>query len=120
MDAIVHDPVQAPNSVVSLSEVVELGLIESELFCRTFFGRTVRQPSPPFHEEIWKLLDSRDRLVNIQVFRGGAKTSILRMYAARRIAYGLAHTILYIGKSESHAIRSVKWIRRQVDDGDLV
>ncbi|MFQ5741978.1 MAG: hypothetical protein ACE5HV_00135 [Acidobacteriota bacterium] len=36
------------------------------------------------------------------------------MYTAKRIAYGLAHTILYVGKSEGHAIRSVKWIRRQV------
>jgi len=49
------------------------------------------------------------------VFRDGAKTTILRSFAAKRIAYGLAHTILYIGKSEGHAIRSVKWLRNQVE-----
>lgn len=37
------------------------------------------------------------------------------MYTAKRIGYGLARTILYIGKSEGHAARSVRWIRRQVE-----
>ena len=118
MNAVVPEA-HAPGSEPSLSELVELCAVDSELFCRTFFPMTVRQPSPAFHEDIWRLLDSRDRLVNIQVFRGGAKTSILRMYAAKRIAYGLAHTILYIGKSEGHAIRSVKWLRRQVEHNKI-
>ena len=99
----------------SLEEVVALGMEDSIFFSRQFFPKTVRQKSPEFHRQIWELIDGKDRLVNIQVFRGGAKTTLLRVYAAKRIAYGLAHTILYIGKSEGHAIRSVKWIRRQIE-----
>ena len=100
---------------VSLEEVVQLGAVDSEFFCRQFFSNTVRQTGAPFHQDIWRILDGPDRLVNIQVFRGGAKTSLLRMYTAKRIAYGLAHTILYIGKSEGHAARSINWLRRQVE-----
>lgn len=104
-----------PPDSADLAELIELCAVDSELFCRTFFPKTVRQPSPPFHQELWGLLDSNHRLVNAQVFRDGAKTSILRMYTAKRIAYGLARTILYVGKSEGHALRSVHWLRTQVD-----
>ena len=104
-----------PSSSDDLAELVELCAVDSELFAKTFFPKTVRQPSAPFHRELWGLLDSNDRLINAQVFRDGAKTSILRMYTAKRIAYGLAHTILYISKSEGHALRSVHWLRSQID-----
>lgn len=100
---------------VDSTELLELCAVDSDLFYRTFFSRTARQETPDFHLEIDKLLDGISRLVNVQVFRGGAKTSKLRMYTAKRIAYGLAHTILYIGKSEGHAIRSINWIRSQVE-----
>ena len=98
----------------TLEEIVTLGAIDNEFFSRTFFPKTMRQPSAPFHDEIWVLLEGEWRLVNILVFRGGAKTSLLRMYTAKRIAYGLSHTILYIGKSEGHATRSIKWIKQNV------
>lgn len=99
---------------ISVEELVQLAAVDSEFFSHEFFPKTVRQSSPPFHRDIWSLLESNNRLVNILVFRGGAKTSILRMYTAKRIAYGLAHTILYIGKSEGHAVRSIKWIKQAV------
>lgn len=100
---------------VELKELVQLCAVDGLLFARTFFPNTVRQESAPFHRDVWKLLDSTDRLVNMQVFRDGAKTSLLRMYTAKRIAYGLGRTILYIGKSEGHAARSVNWLRTQVE-----
>ena len=100
---------------VHLKELLELCAVDSELFSRTFFPKTVRQESPHFHSLIWNLIEGDQRLVNVQIFRGGAKTSLLRLYTAKRIAYGLAHTVLYIGKSEGHAVRSVKWLRRQVE-----
>jgi phage terminase large subunit-like protein len=103
------------NTAVSVDELVKLCAINSELFGQTFFPRTFRQKSPQFHKEIDSVLDSDARYVNIQVFRDGAKTTKLRVYTAKRIAYGLAHTILYIGKSEAHALRSIKWIRKQVE-----
>ena len=108
-------PLDAPQTQPTLSELVKLCAVDSNLFAHTFFPKTLRQSSAPFHKEIWNILDSKDRLVNVQVFRGGAKTTLLRIYAAKRIAYGLAHTILYVGKSEGHALRSVKWLRRQIE-----
>ena len=99
----------------TLDEILELGAVDSTFFSQTFFAKTCRQKSPVFHGQIWSMLDSKARMVNLQVFRGGAKTSILRMYTAKRIAYGLAHTILYIGKSEGHAARSINWLRTQVE-----
>lgn len=99
----------------SIDEIIELCAVDSDLFYHTFFPKTARQETPKFHLEIDELLDGTDRLVNIQVFRGGAKTSKLRMFTAKKIAYGVAHTILYIGKSEGHAIRSINWLRTQVE-----
>ena len=99
---------------VDLEELIELCAIDSELFCRTFFAETFRQASPAIHREAWALLESEHRYVNIQMARDFAKTTLLRAYTAKRIAYALAHTILYIGKSEGHAIRSVDWPRSQI------
>jgi hypothetical protein len=116
MEALLHNRTNSlPETAISADELVRLCAINTELFGQTFFPRTFRQKSPLFHKKIDKILDSDARNVNIQVFRDGAKTTKLRVYAAKRIAYGLAHTILYIGKSEAHALRSVKWIRKQVE-----
>lgn len=104
---------------VSLSELVQLCASDSILYSRTFFPSTFRQVSPFFHRRVWDKLDGPSRLVNLQLARGLGKTTILRTYTSKRIAYGLAHTILYIGKSEGHAIRSVQWIRRQVENNRL-
>ena len=101
---------------VSQQELVKLCAVNDTLFAKTFFPKTARMESPEFHEKVWTMIGApNSRLVGLWVFRGGAKTSILRMFTAKRIAYGLSHTILYIGRSEGHAARSVKWIRRQVE-----
>lgn len=104
---------------INIPELVQLCAVDSLLFQKTFFPRTVRQAPALYHGKVWSLLESNNRLVDLQVHRDGAKTSLLRMYTAKRIAYGLAHTILYIGKSENHALRSVKWIRKQVQFNTL-
>jgi len=96
-------------------EMVELGAVDSMFFAETFFPKTMRQSSPMFHGKIWEKLDSTSRLVSLQVFRGGAKTSICRVFGAKRIAYGYSHTVLWVGKSQEHAIHSVKWLRKQIE-----
>lgn len=97
------------------AQVIELGAVDREFFCSTFFPQTARQKMPAFHHMIWDLLESSARLVMIHVFRGGAKTSTLRMFAARRIAYGFARTVLIIGKSEAHALTSARWLRKRIE-----
>ncbi|MGH7473060.1 MAG: hypothetical protein ACREJW_03890, partial [Candidatus Methylomirabilales bacterium] len=61
------------------------------------------------------LENAKYRYLNVIVFRGGAKTTLLRTYTAKRIAYGISRTILYVGASEPHAVRSIQWLRTQVD-----
>ena len=99
----------------TLSELVQHCALDSVFFCKHFFPKAFRQDAPAFHRDIWALLDDPDaRYVNIQVMRGGAKTTLLRAYMAKRIAYGLSRTILYIGASEKKAHSSIDWIKRQV------
>lgn len=105
---------------IDIGELVALGATDSELYARTFFPKTFRQTSPKFHADIWQdLEDPTARLVNIRAFRGSAKTTICRTFSSKRIAYGLSRTILYVGASEAHAIRSINWLRTQVEKNKL-
>jgi len=98
----------------ALKEVVELGAADTELFGRAFFPRSFRNPAPPMHREMDKLLDSAERFVFLEVFRGGAKTTRFRVYAAKRIAYNISKTILFVSKSAGHAAKNLRWIRRAI------
>lgn len=105
------------DDVIELSEaeIIELAAMDSEFYCRQFFPRTIRQPFADFHHDAWKKLESENRLVNLLMFRGSGKTSHARLYTSKIVAYSLAHTILYVSKSEPHAIRSASWLKRNVE-----
>ncbi len=111
----------APDLVqVSMPDIVRLAIHDSDLFGRTFFPRALRQKSPAFHRQLDAALDDpTQRYVSFECFRGSAKTTKLRLFTAKRIAYGLSRTILYIGASEDHAIRSVRWVKRAVERNQL-
>jgi len=96
--------------------MIKLAATNSELFCRTFFPKAFRDASPSYSGKVWGALeDPRHRFVNLKIFRGGFKTTLLRAYTAKRIAYGLSRTILYVGASESHAVRSTMWLRGYIE-----
>jgi len=105
-----------PSDLVEVSpkEAVELGASSLTKYGHLFFPRTFRQPSAAFHEEMGTALYSLDRFNAFEVFRGGAKTSILRVYTSQRIAYGISRTIGYVSVSQGHSVFSVRWLRRQV------
>lgn len=99
-----------------LKEVVELGAVDHRFFCRSWFPNTFRDPFPIFENRVWAPLESsRVRLLNMQMFRGSAKTTRCRVFAIKRIAYGISRTILYIGASEAKALQSVGWIKRVIE-----
>jgi phage terminase large subunit-like protein len=105
---------------ISLEDAVQLGAVDSQFFYRTFFPKTFRQPSPPMHRRIDLVLDSpQHRFINLQCFRGSGKTTKLRAFAARRIAYRMSRTILVIGGSEPAASRSIQWMRGQIERNRL-
>jgi hypothetical protein len=101
---------------VDLNELVSLCATDGELFCRTFFPSAFRQSSPEFHREIWKDWTNPDvSLSAIAVFRGGAKTTLLRAYVAWSVAYRASRTIAYLGASSEKAQESGDWLRRLIE-----
>jgi len=101
--------------VVSSAELVELCAVNTGLFASIFFPRAIRANSPPMHAEWDALLDNPGiRYLNLVAPRGFAKTTKLRIFTAKRIAYRLSRTIMYVGASEDHARRSVMWLQRQI------
>jgi len=101
---------------VSRDELVKLCAVDTELYAKTFFPQTFRQPSPSFARQMWEPMeDPKVRLANLIAFRGSSKTTRARIFASKRIAYGISRTILYVGVSEGKAIESVNWIRNRVD-----
>ena len=107
---------EAVREEISVAELVKLGAVDSEFYAHTFFPKTFRQRSPEFGKEIWSALENPNvRLLNLLCFRGSAKTTRLRTFASKRIAYGISRTVLCIGASERDAIRSVQWLRGQVE-----
>jgi phage terminase large subunit-like protein len=110
----------APPDAERLKEVVLLGAADGMLFNSTFFPKTCRMESADFHREMDETLDNpHARFINFRVFRGGSKTSKLRMYAGRRIAYNTSKTILNICASEGHAVRTIKWLKVQIERNTL-
>ena len=101
---------------VSIAEAIELGAEDNEFYSRTFFPRTVPKALPEFHHDVWDRLESGNRYVSMEIFRDGAKTSLLRLFASKRIAYGISRTIMIVGKGQDHAIRTLRWLKGQVEN----
>jgi len=104
----------APLSSAAATELLNLGAVDGEFYCRQWFPKAARQHAPPFHVEVWEALEGMHRYVSVEIFRGGAKTTLLRMFTSKRVAYGTSRTIMYVSESQDHAKRSVRWLRRQV------
>lgn len=101
---------------LSLSEAVALGAKDSVFFKHYFFPQTARLPSPQIHRDVWEVLERPGaRKINVLLPRNWAKTTELRIFAAKRTAYQISHTIVWLGKSEAMAIRSLDWLRQQVE-----
>lgn len=105
-----------PNLVaIDAKEAVRLGATSLTRFGRIFLPKTFRQESPQFHLEMDEVLESGARYVAFEVFRDGAKTTRLRAFTLKRIAYAISRTIMYISVSQAHAMVSLRWIKRQID-----
>lgn len=101
-------------------QAVELGAHSLTMFGKLFLPRTFRQESPSFHEAIGNALYSTNRYNAIEVFRDGAKTTLLRAFTLQRISYAISRTIMYVSVSQPHAILSVRWLKRQIQHNTRV
>jgi hypothetical protein len=100
---------------ISPSEAIQLGAESLTGYGKLFFPKTFRQDSPGFHEEVGRQLYGPARFNAFEIFRDGAKTSLLRVYTSQRIAYGISRTIMYVGASQPHAVFSLRWLKKQVE-----
>lgn len=96
------------------AELIHLCAVDSKLYSKVFFEKSVGQDFPVFEDEAWEAIEAPYRLKCLQMFRGSAKTTRLRIFASKRIAYGISRTIVWLGKSEGHARRSGAWLKNQV------
>jgi predicted phage terminase large subunit-like protein len=100
----------------SLDEIVKLAAVDNDFYGRHFFPKAIRQKSPLFHKKVDEILEHPgNRHVAIKIFRGGAKTTKLRVFTSKRIAYGISHTILFVSEAQDHAIKSIEWLKRNVE-----
>jgi hypothetical protein len=104
--------------IISPEEAVMLGAADGLFFGRYFFPHLFRQQSPAFHRDLWNLF-TLNRFSSAMIFRGGAKTTIMRLNFAHRISYGLLRTGLFLGKSEGHAAEHVIWLEREIEYNTL-
>jgi hypothetical protein len=95
--------------------VIEAGAADPLFFGHYFFPRAYRQEDPPFARRVWwELLNPEHRFVNVKMARGFTKTTTLRTFTTHRVSYGMSRVILYIGKNDDAAKRSVEWIRKAI------
>lgn len=105
----------ADRVAISPVEAVQLGARSLRAFGRMFLPRTFRQDSPEFHDTIGQALYAPTRFAAFEVFRGGAKTSLLRSFTAQRVSYAISRTIMYVSVSQVHAVHSIRWLKRQIE-----
>ena len=112
-----HNPEN--NEEISIEEAVQLAATDTEFYGRFFFPKTIRQRSPEFHRLMDRKLEGPSRKVSFMVFRDGAKTTKLRIFLSKRVAYSISRTIVIVGKSQDHSRRTVEWLMRQVEYNTL-
>ena len=106
--------------VISREEAVRLGAVDGVFYSHYFFPKTFRQATPKFHRIPWDILDDPDnQFVAFEMFRGSGKTTISRGYSSKRIAYGISRTIMLVGPEQKHPIRTIRWLKRQIETNTL-
>jgi phage terminase large subunit-like protein len=102
------------------AQINDLAAVDHRFYNKHFLSRAYRDPFPIFYDSMWDRLEAvNSRFVNLQLYRGSGKTTNLRSFMSKRIAYGISRTMLYIAASATKAEQSVGWIKRQVERNEL-
>lgn len=100
-------------------DIINLCAVDTIFYGQYYFPKTIRQDSPDFHAEICHHVDSNlYQKIALKVFRGGAKTTLARVIASKRIAFGISRTILVISETAEHSYETVKWLKRAIERED--
>lgn len=101
---------------LSAAETFQLCAQSVVAYGRTFFPRAMPQASPEMHHDMSAvLLNPANQFIGFNCFRGSAKTTMARIYASMRAAYAITPTGLAVGLSQAHAVRTLRWLKRQVE-----
>lgn len=100
-------------------EAVRLGAEDLTVFGSIFFPKTCRQRSPAMHVDMGRKLYAPTRFNSFLVYRDGAKTTMLRLFVAQRIAYAISRTIFFVSASQNHSIHSIRWMKRAIERNPL-
>jgi len=103
----------------NLEEAIQLASEDGIFFGEYFFPKTFRQAPAPAHKLMWDALLGPSIYVAFMIFRGAAKTSVVRVFIAFLISFGIARTVLVVGKSEGAASRTLEWLMRAVEFNKL-
>lgn len=109
------DPSMSDLVLFDSKEARRLGASSLISYGKIFFPKTFRQKSPEMHEAIGRALYAPHRFNAFEVFRDGAKTTLLRVFTSQRIAYAISRTIMYVSVSQPHSVFSLRWLKRQVE-----
>jgi len=106
----------APDPLLPLDDRVQLGAADGIYFGHEWFPRTMRMSSPEFHYVMMEDIESvQHQFVAWEVFRDGAKTSLLRIALAKRVSYGLSRVAVFTSAAQRHAERTIRWLRSHVE-----
>lgn len=108
------EPVINPEDM-SVQDMLNLAAEDMLFFGRVFFPKTFKKKSPAFHSEIAELVDGPDN-AEAMVFRGGAKTTLTRVACAKKASFGETAVTLVVGKGQDHAIKTILWIKNQIEN----
>lgn len=104
---------------ITIEQAIRIGADDTVAFGQLFFPRAIRQNSPEFHTDICNAVEKSVRnKIAIKVFRGGAKTTLLRVIAAKRISYAISRTILIVSETAGHSVETIKWLKHAVERQD--
>jgi hypothetical protein len=114
-----QSPPEGPEAqlILPTAEHLALWALDDDLFGREFFPEEFKQSTPRFHHKIGRLLnDQLNRYVGVMMYRGSAKTTRIRVFTAKRIAFGISHTVAIVSLAQAHAITNLTWLKNRIDD----
>ena len=106
----------AINDSGTIADVLSACYLDSKKFCRTLLPENFKHEFSGIHAPIFDIIDSRERMVRGAICgtRRMGKTTIARSIAAKATLYGDSKFIVYVGKSETHAVMQTENLKRDL------
>ncbi len=99
-----------------LQEIVHLGAADGLFYSNQFFPGTFRQRGADIHRLVWDELDDpNNQFLAMEMFRGSGKTTTMRSFVSKRIAYAVSRTLMLVGPEQKHPARTIRWLMNQIE-----